>query len=526
MRSAILLLFLLLLPPAAWADSAVQVSGLVFEDRNGNTQRDADEPGIAGAKLSNGREIVRSDASGRYRIAVASGQTLFVIKPPGYRLPLGVDGLPAFWRHHLPAGSAPLRYAGIAPTSLDGARWDVALQVESDSGQAFELLIFGDPQPKSLQDVDYYARDIVDPLTGKHAARLGISLGDIVDDDLSLYPAVKAATVRLGLPWLHVAGNHDLDFDAPDDERSLHSFRAAFGPDTFAWEDSNVSIIGFDNVIYLPGDRSSYIGGLRPDQFEFLAAYLATLPKQRLLILAAHIPFFNTRSERETFRRADRERLFGLLSEFRQVLLLTAHSHVQQHVYHNAASGWQGVPPLHEYNVGTACGGFWGGVKDSEGIPDAMMADGTPNGYARLSLQPDGGYSLHWHTARDAQDSQLALYAPQLLRRGAYPSVGLYANVFMGRSDTPVEFRVGEGEWKSMQRVQRTDPRVLRENLLDDAAMSLRGFDRTPEASPSSHLWRAALPTELASGEHRIEVRADVPWRGSVSAVTHYRLVD
>lgn len=526
MRQIILLWLLYGLPVVVLADQAVQVSGLVFDDRNGNTRRESDESGLPGIKLSNGRDIVFSDAAGRYQITVEAGQTVFLIKPPGYRLPLGADGLPAFWRHHLPEGSGPLRYGGIAPSTLDAVSSDFGLQAEPATDEAFEMLIFGDPQPKSVQDVDYYARDIVEPLVGKHAARLGISLGDIVDDDLSLYPAMKAVTAQLGLPWLHVAGNHDLDFDTSHDEQSLHSYRAAFGPDTFAWETSDLSIIGLDNVIYLPGQQPNYIGGLRPDQFEFLEAYLDTLPRQRLLVLAAHIPFFDTRSERETFRRADRERLFGLLSEFQQVLLLTAHSHVQQQVLHDAASGWKGATPLREYNVGAACGGFWGGVKDGAGIPEAMMADGTPNGYARLSLQPDGGYSLRWHAARDPQDSQIALHAPQVLRRGAYPAVGLYANVFMGSSDTRVEFRLGEGEWLPMQRVQRADPRVLRENLLDDAAASLRGFDRTPEASIATHLWRAALPTHLESGEHRIEVRADVPWRGWETATTHYRLTE
>lgn len=526
MRPVILLSLLLCLPAVTFADAAVQVNGLVFEDRNGNAQRDADEPGIVGVKLSNGSDIVRSDASGRYRIAVASGQTVFVIKPPGYRLPLGDDALPAFWRHHLPEGSASLRYAGIAPTALDAAGWDVPLQIDPPSQQAFEMLIFGDPQPKSLLDVDYYARDIVDPLIGNHTARLGISLGDIVDDDLSLYPAMKAVTARLGLPWLHVAGNHDLDFDAPHDAQSLHSFRAAFGPDTFAWEDSDISIVGLDNVIYLSGQQPGYIGGLRADQFEFLAAYLATLPKQRLLVLAAHIPFFDTRSERETFRHADRERLFAMLQEFEQVLLLTAHSHVQQHVVHDAASGWKGATPLHEYNVGAACGGFWGGTKDSDGIPDAMMADGTPNGYARLRLLADGRYALQWLAARAPHDQQIALHAPQVLRRGSYPAVGVYANVFMGMPETRVEVRIGDAEWSAMQRVLRVDPRVVRENLLDDMAGQLRGFDRTPEAVASTHLWRATLPTDLAVGEHRIAVRAELPWQGWVSAAVDYRLED
>ena len=66
------------------------------------------------------------------------------------------------------------------------------------------------------------------------------------------------------------------------------------------------------------------VAHLREAQFEFLAAYLATLPKDRRLVLAAHIPFFDEPG-RETFRRADRERLFALLQAFPKLLLLFIH---------------------------------------------------------------------------------------------------------------------------------------------------------------------------------------------------------
>jgi hypothetical protein len=522
MRMLALLLSCLALP--AWAETH-RVEGRVFEDRNANGQLDADEAGIAGAKLSNGRELALSDAEGRYRLALREGDTLFLIKPPGFALPRRADGMPDFWRHHVPNGSPPLRYGGIAASDAR-QRPDFALLPQASHGDGLQVLLFGDPQPKSRTNVDYYARDIVDPIVGRHAARFGLSLGDIVDDDLSLYPAMNAVTARLGLPWLHLPGNHDLDFDAGSDADSLLSYRAVYGPDSFAWEEPEASFIALDNVVYQPGQRPDYIGGLREEQFAFLAAYLETLPAERPLVLAAHIPFFNTRADAETFRRADRERLFALLARFTRVLLLSAHSHRQQHVMHGPDSGWQGTRPLHEYNVGAACGGFWGGVKDAEGIPSALMADGTPNGYALLSVAPEGDYRLHWFAARAPEDYQIALHAPQVLRRGAYPATALYANVFLGMDDTVVEFRIGDGPWRPMQRAMRADPRVLRENALDDLSEALRGFDRTPEASPSAHLWRAALPTDLDPGEHRITVRADVPWRGWVEAEAHYRLVE
>ncbi len=390
---------------------------------------------------------------------------------------------------------------------------------------SLEVLVFGDPQPKSVVDADYFRRDIIEPLRRRTQAGLGLSLGDIVDDAPTLYPFVKAATAELGVPWMYLPGNHDIDAHTTSDANSLQSFHRAFGADTHARETALATFIALDDVIALPGQKPAYIGGFREDQFAFLEAYLPTVRKERLLVLAMHIPLFE-KTGKDSFRDTDRTRLFELLRDFPHLVVLSAHSHTQQHVFHDASDGWHSVQPLHEYNVGATCGAFWSGIKDAEGIPDATMADGTPNGYAVLTVQAGGTYALAWHSARDAADTQIGLHAPKVLRRGAYPAWGVYANVFMGMDDSRVEYRVDGGDWAPMRKVLQSDPALLAENMRDDEAYSLRGYDRSPEAEPSRHLWRAALPTMLAVGEHQIEVRTFDRWRGELRATTTYRLED
>jgi hypothetical protein len=96
----------------------------------------------------------------------------------------------------------------------------------------------------------------------------------------------------------------------------------------------------------------------------------------------------------------------------------------------------------------------------------------------------------------------------------------------MGEATTPVAYRIDGGSWRPMKRVLAPDPDLLAENLRDDAAPALRGYDRAPEATASTHLWRGTLPTDLAPGEHTIEVRATLPDTGEVTASTRYSLVD
>jgi hypothetical protein len=525
MRDLLLLLVLLAASALPAGASAAHGQGVVFEDHNGNSRRDAGEPGIAGVLVSDGVRFVRSGSDGRYRLSTDGAERpVFVIKPPGHAVSRRPDGLPGFW------------------CALIDRRCDFALRRATASNDELDVLVFADPRVQSKLDVGYYERDIVESVLGERdgighrhdqsVARidLGLTLGDVVARGRTeLYPALDTATARLATPWLHVAGNHDMDTSAVADANALDAFTAHYGPDTFAWEEPQATFVLFDDVIRLPGQPASYIGGLREDQFGFLERYLATAPTDRLLVVATHVPLFDASADRETFRHADRERLFRLLERFPKLLVLSGHSHAQRHHFHDASTGWRGVAPLHEYNVGAASGAYWSGAKDAAGIPDATMSDGTPNGYARLHVTADGRYRLSWHPARlregdPATTQAMHLHAPKVLRRGAYPAWGVYANVYMGKADTRVEYRVDDGEWRPMRRIEAADPRLLAENVADDQAEALRGYDRSPEATPSPHLWRGALSTDLAIGTHRVEVRALDPWLGEQRARIEYRL--
>ncbi len=499
--------------------------GHVWEDGNGNGRMDSGERPLRGVRISDGIELATTDGQGRYTLPVVDGRIIFVIKPASHDLPVRRDGLPDFWSHVELADGPSARSSG-KPVGVPQCRDFGLLPKAAPPAGPLEVLVFADPQVKSHVDIDYYARDIVEPLVAEHGAQLGITLGDVVDDDLALYPEMIRTTTALGVPWMHVPGNHDLDFDAPTDEDSLRTYRQHFGPDTFAREEAQAVFIALDNVVYRPGAKPAYIGGLREDQFGFLQAYLSTVPEDRLLVLAMHIPLFNEPAAAETFRSADRQRLFDLLRDFPHVLVLSGHAHTQRHWYHDGASGWGGETPLHEFSVGAASGAFWSGVKDEAGIPAATMADGTPNGYARLRVGEGGAYSLTWHVARDPGDRGMGLHLPKVLRRGAYPAWGVYANMYMGDSGTRVEYRIDGGQWRPMKKVMQPDPALLVENVRDDLATGLRGYDRSPEAKPSQHLWRGALPTDLALGEHRVEVRVTDRWRGTLKAEAVYRLED
>ncbi|KAF1700631.1 calcineurin-like phosphoesterase C-terminal domain-containing protein [Pseudoxanthomonas suwonensis] len=496
------------------AQATVEVTGVVYQEQDGRPGRGSGEPGLAGVLVSDGEQLVRTDQDGQYRLQARAGSAVFVVKPAGHRFIPAADGLPAFWAR-VPGNGR--RFAA-----------DFALPPGTGADGRFGALVFTDPQVKNGRDIEHSRRAVVEPL-GRPGAALGVTLGDLVDDRTDLYPALNAVTTQLGVPWFHVPGNHDLDEGATSDAGSLRAWSRTFGPDTYAVEEGAAAFVLLDDVVVTPGEGAGYTGGLREDQFRFIERYVAQLPRDRLLVLGLHIPLFDR--GRGAFRAADRERLFALLKDHPRVLVLSGHSHNQQHYWHGAADGWHGTTPLHEYNVGAICGAFWSGVPDARGIPEGTMSDGTPIGHALLTVERDGTYALAYRPARaDGSDpaftTAMALHAPKVLRRGAYPAWGVFANVFMGDADTRVEYRIDGGPWKPMRRVERADPRLLVENVADDLAPSLRGYDRSPEATASGHLWRGALDTRLEAGTHRVEVRAFDRWQGEVVAATSYALED
>ena len=51
-----------------------------------------------------------------------------------------------------------------------------------------------------------------------YPARFGMTLGDIMYDDMSLFPRLNAIIAQIGVPWYNVPGNHEINFEARSDQ--------------------------------------------------------------------------------------------------------------------------------------------------------------------------------------------------------------------------------------------------------------------------------------------------------------------
>lgn len=519
-RKSILVFFTIIFLPFL-ALTQTQVTGVVYHDQNANGKKERREPGLAGVAVSNGVDVVQTNEKGEYSLPLGSDNIIFVIKPTGFRPPVNEFNQPQGYYIHKPQGSPELKYAGSVPTGLLPKSLDFGL-LQQDESAEFTALVFGDPRAYNLDEVGYFAKGIVEELKGIKNIAFGISLGDLVGDDLVLHNPYISAVSEVGVPWYNLMGNHDMNYDAAADSLSDETFEANFGPANYAFNYGNAHFIILDNILYPdPRDGNGYWGGFRKDQLDFVENNLRFVPKDKLIVLAFHIPLQH--QNENSFRNADRQRLFDLLKDYPHTLSMSAHTHLQRHNFYTKTDGWRQEKPHHEYNAGTTSGDWYSGEFNHQDVPASTMRDGTPRGYAFLHITGNQ-YSIDYQVAGESSDYQIKLFHPQVVAQGRNTSAGIFANFFMGYKTDTVEYRVDDGPWTRMTFMEAPDPAYVELLYRWDLTKELFPGRRPSNAVNSTHLWRGNIPTNLPEGEHRIEVRATDLFGRSFHATSSYRL--
>ncbi|MGI9591304.1 MAG: calcineurin-like phosphoesterase C-terminal domain-containing protein [Myxococcota bacterium] len=463
--------------------------------------------------MSNGREVVRSDWRGRWWLPVDDDTILFVVKPRGWRTPLTPDGLPLFYHRHKPAGSpAGLRYPGVAPTGPLPASVDFPLR-RAREPDAFRVVLLADPQPYDLREVDFLARDVIAQLEGVDAA-FALVLGDLVGDDLSLFAPLNRVLARMGIPWWPVHGNHDLNFAAADDRNSDETWERIYGPSSYAFEFGRAHFLVLDDVIYEgatpEGEPGAYRGGLAPRELAFARNYLATVPREELVVVAMHVPLRTAGRGSGRHQVPERGALLSLLEDRPRTLSLSGHLHMQERLLLGREDGFARKEALQHITVATASGSWWRGAPDEVGIPHTTMRDGAPNGYGLLEI--DGARAeFRFRAARRPADEQMAIHAPAELPAAEAAETEILVNVFGGSPRTRVEMRLGPGApWRPLRKVVRKDPGYVELYERERTQRPPRGW-RLPAPNDSMHLWAGTLPPSPEPGATLLEVRATQP---------------
>ncbi len=498
------------------------VKGIVYADLNKNKIKDRKEKGVPNVAVSNGREVTLTDSKGEYSLPIAADNIVFVIKPGNYAVPVNEFNQPRFFYIHKPKGSPALKYAGTLPTGDLPGSVNFPL-IPSTVEDSFRMLVFGDPQTYTLEEVDFFSRGIVSELKGIRDVDFGISLGDLVGDNLDLHAPYSSAVKDIGIPWYNVMGNHDENYDVTADSLSDETFEKNFGPATYSFNHGMTHIIMLDDILYPdPRDGRDYWGGFRNDQLEFIENDLRYVPKNHLIILAFHIPIGED-PDNDSFRDEDRRKLFEILGDFPYTLTLSAHSHAQNQVFFTASDGWPQENRHHHYNVAATCGSWYSGRPDANGIPVSTMDDGTPKGYAFINISKNQ-YAIDYKVAGKPADYYFEIFAPKVVAQNKVTSAGIYANYFMGSATDTLYYRIDSNNWQMMTCVKDYDPSYL--HLLHewDYSEILLDGSRPPNPALCSHLWRGSIPTFLPAGEHIIEIKAKDMYGRELTQKSSYKI--
>lgn len=505
--------------------------GVVFEDTDGSGRRGPGNAGLAGIMVSNGRDVVLTDADGRWSIAAHPGDAVFVVKPSGYMTPVDpATQLPRFSHLHAPEGTPAalqLRFAGIAPTGALPDSIDFPLRPQ-DEATKFEAILFTDTQPESLAEVGYIRDDVVVTTAGVDAA-FGINHGDVMFDDLSYYDRYNRIVGTIGLPWYNCCGNYDLNLEAPDNTHSRETFKRTYGARYSAFQYGGATFFLLDNVEYLgtdpskPNGSGKYQGRFGPQQLAFVRNVLAHVPRDSLVVISHHIPLRTLAGSDASIANTDTRDFLAAISTHPNTVSFSGHTHTNEHWYLGEADGYTGGTH-HHHVLAAVSGSWWSGPFDERGIPVALETDGSPNGFHVLAV--DGSrYVTTLVPARDPAGSQMRIVLDSQVHRGdrevlkdyhpgallggpiaqaAAGSTRVVVNLFDGGPRSTVSMTVGRnGQPIALAKVERKDPFV-------DEVYERNVATKKPwvNSAKSSHIWQAALPATLPAGTHRITVSA------------------
>ena len=502
--------------------------GTVFIDSNENGLLDSGEIGLSNVRVSNGTEIVLTGADGRYEITIDDEAILFITKPKNYATPVNGHMLPQFYYIHQPKGSPPgLRYQGISPTGPLPEEINFPLLPRPEEKQ-FEALLFADTQPQTNRELDYIRDDIIPELVGTSSV-FGMTLGDILFDDLSMFPRYNGIISKIGIPWYNVPGNHEMNFQAKSDKYSLETFKRFFGPPYYAFEYADALFVVLDNIYYKgtgnadPKDlrgAGGYEASLSNKQLSWLAGELAFVPKETLIFVATHAPLG---SESGVFTTKNRKKLFRLLSGRPNLYTVAGHTHTTDHVYFGKDDGFAGPGELHHHVLATVSGSWWSGPFDERGIAVSDQRDGTPKGYHVLEVDSTD-VSVRFKAAGKPADFQMrimydvmhhqqrkdairdSLHGATLdgfMSEDEVAAASILVNLFDGGPKSKVSYRVNDGDYIPMERVLRTDPYIVEQFQRYESVKK-----SWVQATDSTHIFSADLDDSISRGTHTVTVRA------------------
>jgi len=229
-----------------------QYAGRVYHDQNGNSQYDSSEVGIANVLVSNGEQVVKTDAKGLYHLPQSlRDKFVFITTPSGYRCQ----------QFYLPNKGQSQDYHFALTTS--------------SFTDTFSFLHISDTE---TADSTLWVQ-MLKAYSHHQQPAFIIHTGDICYEDGMRFHADQVNSQSMGLPMYYSVGNHDLV--AGDYGEQL--YEELFGPVYYSFDVGNVHFVV---TPMLRGDfQPQYT---QEDVYQWLKNDLAQVPLDQPKIIFNH----------------------------------------------------------------------------------------------------------------------------------------------------------------------------------------------------------------------------------------------
>lgn len=340
--------------------------------------------GIPNVSVTDGYNIVRTDANGRYKLlSNATAEYIYISIPSGYEVPM--------------KNNAPLFFHKVPKEYKEKQVFNFELTKSKKDDNKHVMVVWSDSQVYYEEELTQLQEAVDDlknliakdyPKTPVFGLVPGDMIGWIKDAD-KLYPPIKQKIAATGIPFFYAVGNHDMDADDRSEFYAKTTYKKYFGPNYYSFNRGRIHYIVLDNVFYTARNNAS-IGYLDDKQMDWLEQDLKTVAEGSTLIVTMHIPTFSPDSRRgephkDQMHRVlqNREPLYKLLEPY-NVHIFSGHEHYVEN--------YQLKENLFEHVHTTLSGLFW---------MAPWSWDGSPCGYAVYEID---GNDIRWYSKSVGKD--------------------------------------------------------------------------------------------------------------------------
>lgn len=365
----------------SFGSTSIQVVDRIIEAAEGSTVYGVittpDGQALPGVQVSDGVEIVTTDADGVYQMASKKPYGyVFMILPSGYEAES--DGvLPRIFKPtHLAANLAE--------------RADFILKPVGNQDN-YKILFLGDMHLADRTNDRAQFREICADINQYRTTHGGdkiyaITLGDMTWD-LYWYSRKYSFKEYLadinkeitGLQIFHTMGNHDNDMMGTNNMEAKSLYRTTISPNYYSFNIGKIHYVVLDDIdcsTYDGTESRNYVQRLTDDQLLWLAKDLAAVAKTTPVIIMMHAPVFYPSGATGTrYDLKNHDELLAAVNGY-NVHFVTGHTHKN---YNIVPSTNLGNGNIYEHNVAAVCSDWWWSGNLTPGC--LVSTDGTPAGY-------------------------------------------------------------------------------------------------------------------------------------------------